>query len=291
MPPISPDADQPQRLPASETTQTDPKGAGDSLWAHSFRLRDHHSVAVAKRPGELWRLGDAYCARLFRAYADTVPAEADLVCYWVVQAQQQIAAGFCSRAGLVTTNSIRGGANRRVLEPIAAQGAISDAWSDEPWTLDGAAVRVSLICWGSGPAAMPTLNGVAVPAIHADLTAGAANLTTARRLKENAGAAFQGSKKVGPFEVSGEIARRWLMQPSNANGRSNQAVLRPSWIGIDVARRARDQWITDFTGFGEAEAAYFAGPYAHVVENVYIGAMGRAGNSLIISKKVLLIPA
>ena len=85
------------------------------------------------------------------------------MCYWVVRAQQQIAAGLCSRAGLVTTNSIRGGANRRVLEPIAAQGAISDAWDDEPWTLDGAAVRVSLICWGTGPAAMSTLNGMAVP--------------------------------------------------------------------------------------------------------------------------------
>jgi hypothetical protein len=30
-------------------------------------------------------LGDAYCARLFAAYADQVPAEADLVCYWVAR--------------------------------------------------------------------------------------------------------------------------------------------------------------------------------------------------------------
>ena len=72
-------------------------------------------------------LGDAYCERLFRAYADTVPAEADLVCYWVVRAQQQIAAGLCSRAGLVTTNSIRGGANRRVPHrvPYRMPGATS----------------------------------------------------------------------------------------------------------------------------------------------------------------------
>lgn len=43
--------------------------------------------------------------------------------------------------GLVATNSIRGGANRMVLEPIAEAGAIIEAWSDEPWTIDGAAVR------------------------------------------------------------------------------------------------------------------------------------------------------
>ncbi len=213
-------------------------------------------------------LGDAYCARLFVAYADQVPAEADLVCYWVARAQQAVVDGALSGAGLVTTNSIRGGANRRVLEPIAQARAISTAWADEPWTLDGAAVRVSLICWGRGPAPAPMLDGVAVPAIHANLTAGAANLTTARRLPENAGVAFQGSKKVGPFEVPGSVARQWLQLPSNPNGRPNSDVLRPSWIGIDVARRRRDAWIIDYTGLQQTEAAYFAFPYAHVVEHV-----------------------
>ena len=213
-------------------------------------------------------LGDAYCVRLFAAYAGQVPAEADLVCYWVVRAQQVIAAGELARAGLVTTNSIRGGANRRVLEPMAQAGAISTAWGDEPWTLDGAAVRVSLVCWGRDPAPAPVLNGMRVSAIHADLTAGASNLTTARRLSENAGVAFQGSKKVGRFEVPGSVARQWLQLPSNPNGRPNSDVLTPCWIGIDVARRPRDEWIIDFTGLSQAEAAYFAAPYTYVVEHV-----------------------
>jgi len=125
-------------------------------------------------------LGDAYCARLFAAYIGQVPAEADLVCYWVARAQQDITAGRRARAGLVTTNSIRGGANRRVLEPIAKAGAISTAWADEPWTLDGAAVRVSLVCWQRDRALAPALDGVSVPAIHADLTAGGADVTTAK---------------------------------------------------------------------------------------------------------------
>ena len=213
-------------------------------------------------------LGDAYCARLFAAYAGQVPAEADLVCYWFARAQAAIAAGTVARAGLVATNSIRGGANRRVLDPLAQAGAITDAWGDEPWTLDGAAVRVSLVCWGRDRAASSTLDGAAVPAIHADLTAGAADLTMARKLAENTGVAFQGSKKVGPFEVSGEVARRWLLEPSNPNGRPNTDVLRPSWIGIDVARRSRDIWIVDFTGLTQSQAAFYVSPYAYVVQHV-----------------------
>jgi type II restriction/modification system DNA methylase subunit YeeA len=214
-------------------------------------------------------LGDAYCARLFAAYAGQVPAEADLVCYWVARAQEAIAAGKLSGAGLVTTNSIRGGANRRVLEPMAQAGAISTAWADEPWTLDGAAVRVSLVCWGHDRVPAPMLNGVAVPAIHADLTAGAANLTTARRLSENAGVAFMGDTKGGAFDVPGEVARQWLLLPSNANGRPNADVLRPWANGMDVTRRPSDTWIIDFGWtMTEAEAAYYAAPYAHVAQHV-----------------------
>jgi type II restriction/modification system DNA methylase subunit YeeA len=214
-------------------------------------------------------LGDAYCARLFAAYADQVPAEADLVCYWVARAQRAVVAGDLSGAGLVTTNSIRGGANRRVLEPIAQVGAISTAWADEPWTLDGASVRVSLVCWGRSPAPAPMLDGVTVLAIHADLTAGAANLTTARRLPENAGVAFMGDTKGGAFDVPGELARQWLLLPSNANGRPNADVLRPWANGMDVARRPSDTWIIDFGWtMTEAVAAYYAAPYSHIAHHV-----------------------
>lgn len=214
-------------------------------------------------------LGDAYCARLFAAYAGQVPAEADLVCYWVARAQQAIAAGELAGAGLVTTNSIRGGANRRVLEPMAQAGAISTAWADEPWTLDGAAVRVSLVCWERDRAPAPMLDGVAVPAIHADLTAGATNLTTARRLPENAGVAFMGDTKGGAFDVPGDLARTWLTMPSNANGRPNADVLRPWANGMDVTRRPSDTWIIDFGwAMMEADAAYYAAPYAHVAQHV-----------------------
>ena len=82
--------------------------------------------------GKLLRtvLGDNYVDRLFGAYAGRVPAEADLVVYWFAKARQQLSSlsapgggeGKAKRAGLVATNSIRGGANRRVLDRLAMRG-------------------------------------------------------------------------------------------------------------------------------------------------------------------------
>ncbi len=214
-------------------------------------------------------LGDSYCDRLFAAYEGQVPAEADLVCYWFARAQGAVADGRTERVGMVATNSIRGGANRRVLETIAQAGAITTAWSDEAWTLDGAAVRVSLVCWGRARAIAPVLDGVEVPEIHSDLTAGKANLTTARRLPENVGVVFMGDTKGGAFDVPGDLARQWLKLPVNANGRPNADVLRRWANGMDIARRPSDTWIIDFGWtMSESDAAYYAAPFAHVVEHV-----------------------
>ena len=91
-------------------------------------------------------LGEDYVSRIFATYAGRVPATADLVCYWFEKAGRQIACGKAKRAGLVATNSIRGGANRRALRAATDNRRIFEAWSDEPWVIDGAAVRVSLVC-------------------------------------------------------------------------------------------------------------------------------------------------
>ncbi len=214
-------------------------------------------------------LGDDYCDRLFAAYAGKVPAEADLVCYWFAQAEDAVLADDGERVGFVATNSIRGGANRRVLEPIANRGAITAAWADEPWVLDGAAVRVSLVCWSPEVASTPMLDGKSVLRVHADLTASAANLTAAGRLAANAGVAFMGDTKGGAFDIPGELARKWLSLPTNANGRPNSDVLRPWANGMDVTRRSSDKWIIDFGwAMKEAEASFFSGPFAHVFEQV-----------------------
>ena len=162
-------------------------------------------------------LGEDYVSRMFETYAGRVPAEADLVCYWFEKAGQQIASGKANRAGLVATNSIRGGANRRALGAATNNRRIFDAWSNEPWVIDGAAVRVSLVCFsgaGDESVAGSRLDGAAVDEIYTDLTARrdgvGVDLTKARRLAQNAGVAFMGDTKGGPFNISGDRARNWL---------------------------------------------------------------------------------
>jgi type II restriction/modification system DNA methylase subunit YeeA len=213
-------------------------------------------------------LGAAYVGNLRRAYEGRVPGGADLVCYWFEKGREALEAGDTERVGLVSTNSIRGGANRHVLDRICEGGVIYEALSCEPWTLDGAAVRVSLVCFAATSPGACMLNGATVPAIHSDLTSGAADLTLARPLAENAGVAVQGPTKGGKFEVDGATARKWLREPPNANGGTNSDVLKPWCSGDDVTGRWRDKWLIDFHEMPEAEAAYYSAPYTHVVNEV-----------------------
>lgn len=213
-------------------------------------------------------LGEAYTERLRAAFADRLPGGVDLVCYWFELAREAIAAGRTSYAALVATQSIRKGASRVVLDRIQKDATIFEAWSDEPWTVEGADVRVSLVAFARGYRGSVRVDGHAVPSIHADLSSGAANVTTARRLRENAGLCFQGPVKVGPFDIAGQTARNWLQLPLNANGRPNADVVRPLANALDIVRRPMDSWIVDFADRAEADAAYFAEPFAHVVREV-----------------------
>ncbi len=90
--------------------------------------------------GKLLRrnLGDEYVDALFKVWDERVPREADLCCYWFESARRQIETGKCRRAGLLATQGIRGGANRKVLEQIKTTGDIFFAESDRDWILDGA---------------------------------------------------------------------------------------------------------------------------------------------------------
>ena len=138
-------------------------------------------------------LGEGYTTALRKAW-DSVPGGADLVCYWFAKAWDQIQAGNLTRAGLVSTNSIRGGANRAVLKPIVEGGRIFEAWSDEEWTVDGAAVRVSMVCFDSekgGPARR--LDGAEVAEVFSDLSATVAtDISKAEKLTENKAVSFIG---------------------------------------------------------------------------------------------------
>ena len=215
-------------------------------------------------------LGDDYAEVLPQVYAEWVRGKSDLVCYWFAKAGQLVAEGHVQRAGLVATNSVRGGTNRSVLDRIVQRGAIFDAWSDEPWVIDGANVRVSLICFtGKDEGLAAHLDGKDTTRINADLTAGTLDLTRTRALRQNRGVSFEGDIKRGAFDISGDLAREWLGLPSNPNGRPNADVLSP-WInGMDLTRRPSGKWIIDFgEEMSEAAAAFYEAPFAHIAEHV-----------------------
>lgn len=209
-------------------------------------------------------LGDTYVDTLFRLYEGCVPHEADLVTYWFERARALVERGQVRRIGLLATQSIRAGANRKVLERIKSTGDIFLAWSDRPWILDGAAVRVSMVGFDDGSECERTLDGAEVPSINANLTADA-DVTRARRLSENMSLTFMGTTKGGAFDLSPEQARWMLDAPMNAQGHPNADVVRP-WInGSDVASRPRGMFIIDFgVDTSEAEATLYDLPFKYV---------------------------
>ena len=220
--------------------------------------------------GKLLRsnLGDEYVAAMFNAYKGRVPAEADIVCYWFENARASLEKGHTKRAGLLATQGIRGGANRRVLQRIKESGDIFLAWSDHPWMLEGAAVHVSIVGFDDGSEANRELDGAAVGSINANLMTGV-DLTKVQRLSENASVSFIGDMKKGKFEISGETACRMLGDLGNPNGKPNSDVVRPWANGLDVTRRWRNMWIIDFDiSIPESEAAQYEMPFEYIEREV-----------------------
>ncbi|PKN78753.1 MAG: class I SAM-dependent DNA methyltransferase [Chloroflexi bacterium HGW-Chloroflexi-9] len=213
-------------------------------------------------------LGDAYVEALFETWSDQVPPFSDLVCYWHEKAREQIDTGKSKRAGLLATNSIRGGVNRRVLERIKETGDIFMAWSDEPWIVEGAAVRVSIIGQDAGVEANAALNGRLVGEINPDLTA-SADLTKAAQLIENTGVCFMGPSPKGPFDITRDIAEDMLRTHGNPNGRPNSDVVRPVVSGTDLVRRSRDLWTIDFGLKTEQSAAQYEKPFEYAKAHVF----------------------
>ena len=215
-------------------------------------------------------LGDADAGALPAVYADWVGGKPDLVCYWFAKAGRLVAEGQVQRVGLVATNSIRDGTNRFVLSRILEQGVIFEAWSDEPWIVEGADVRVSLICFASSDEGLTAcLDGEDTSRINADLTAGSLDFTQVASLRMNTGVAFQGDIKRGPFDIPGDLAREWLELPANPNGRTNADVLRPWTNAMDLTRRSRGKWIIDFGDeMSEAEAALYEVPFTYALEHI-----------------------
>ncbi|WP_372826449.1 class I SAM-dependent DNA methyltransferase [Polaromonas sp.] len=208
-------------------------------------------------------LGDAYFEALASVFKGRVPGGADLVCYWFDKARIAIQTQGLGAAGLVATQSIRAGSNRAVLSAICEATKIYAAWSDESWVNEGAAVRVSLICFGHADQES-MLDGRVVSRIGADLSdVAGADITQAGSLVENKNVSFEGAQKNGPFDIEGQIARSWLRLP-NPHSRSNTLVLKPYLNAAEVTGRRADSWMIDFHGYSEGEAELFDAPFTYV---------------------------
>jgi hypothetical protein len=213
-------------------------------------------------------LGDAYVAALWQTYAGEVPPFADLVCYWFEKARAQLEGTNVQRVGLLATNSIRGGANRKVLERIKETGTIFFAWSDRDWVLDGAAVNVSLVGFSNDVGEVIFLDGASVAAINADLTA-AVDLSKALRLHENQGISFQGASAKSPLDIDAPVARSFLEAPVNNNGRPNSDVVRPVVGALELVRGRGTNWTIDFGLMSLQEAEQYTLPFEYARQNVY----------------------
>lgn len=214
-------------------------------------------------------LGDSYLAEIWGVYENRVPRFADLVCYFFERARTAIEHGGTKRVGLLATNSVRHGVNRIVLDRIKQTGDIFMAWADEPWVLDGAAVRISIVCFDDGTETNRHLDGQTVTVINADLT-GSIDLTAVETLPQNLGISFQGDIKGGPFEITNEVARELLAAPTNPNGRPNKDVVVP-WINaVDLTQRSKGMWIIDFGSDLSLEAAaMYEAPFEYVKQHVW----------------------
>ncbi len=189
--------------------------------------------------------GSKYTKSIRFLYKNRVPDAADLVTFWFERARGQIKQGNAKRAGLIATQNIRGEASRPVLDQIQIDCNIFMAWSDRPWVLDGAAVRVSIVGFDDGTETMMILDGIPVQNINSNLSTGL-DLAQATSLKENEALGFMGIIRNGPFELSEQEAKLMLATQNKNSAYSNSQVIK-RWIrGLDLTDRPKNTWIIDF---------------------------------------------
>ena len=213
-------------------------------------------------------LSDAYVNGLFHCFGERVSRGSDLCCYWFEKARELIQQKKCSRAGLLATQGIRGGANREVLKRIKETGEIFFARSDTEWVLAGANVHVSMVGFDDGSAKGRTLDGREVTEINANLTAHA-DTTEAALLKGNERICFMGPSPKAPFDIPEATAAPMLRESANAYSVANSDVVRPVESAIDLVQKNRRVWTLDFGSLSFESAVRYEKPFAYVKEHVF----------------------
>ena len=244
---------------------SDPNKPHEPEWpAADFIVGNPPFLGDKKLRGEL---GNEYVDALRRLYDGRVPGGAELVTYWFEKARKQIELGECKRAGLLATQSIRGGNNRKVLDRIKKTGDIFFAESDRDWILDGANVHISMVGFDDGQETDKTLDGQTVEAIHSNLSA-SANVTKAIPLAANSNIGFIGSCKGGPFDIGEVEAISLLTANGNPNGRPNSDLVRPVVNTNDLVSQRQQRWIVDTQDLSLDSASRYTKPFSIIAERV-----------------------
>jgi type II restriction/modification system DNA methylase subunit YeeA len=245
---------------------SDPKHPKEPEWPTAeFIVGNPPFLGDKKMRGEL---GHEYVEALRKFYAERLPGQSDVCCYWFEKARAEIECGKCRRAGLLATQGIRGGGNRRSLERIKETGDIFWALSDHDWVLEGAHVHVSMVGFDNGANSEPKeLDGRPVLAINSNLTSGA-QIVTAAVLSMNQGISFLGSCKGGSFDIDEDEALLLLSARGNPNHRPNSDVLRPLQNSKDILQSRITRWIIDNADLTLEQASLYEEPHRIVLERV-----------------------
>lgn len=207
------------------------------------------------------RLGDGYVDAVRHAY-HTIPASVDYVMYWWAISAEKLATKKIRAFGLVSSNSIADGFNRKVISaalnaktPISINFAIKD----HPWpdSIEAADVRVAMTSCVLGKRKgtlirltneheikdilanleYDSVYGTISPSISVGVDADAL-----KRLISNEKISFQGMIPSGDgFRVDASLASRYRQY-------TDDALLKPYYIGEDVTDRPRAEFIIDFFG-------------------------------------------
>ena len=168
-----------------------------------------------------------------------LPASADLCCYWFEKARRRSRRG--SAAGRPAGHQgIRGGANRMVLSSGSRRAATSS--SPRVTALDPGRgyVHVSMVGFDGGQEERRELDGVDVPANHADLTSNVDTTLAVPLRAENANRCSRGSQQRGPFDIDerereSAASLHWRIQTV----RPNSDVVVPSVNGAALTPTSR----------------------------------------------------
>jgi hypothetical protein len=251
----------PSPLPRGERGQNGVTQTVEATWPRADAVIGNPPFLGSRKL--LRELGTQYVTKLRSVYVGKVPDGADFVMFWFYKCAAAIQTENLTTFGLVATQSIRSGQSATVLAAALQYVAVFDAWSDEPWVVDGAAVRVSIVCACSHKSdnSQRHLNGEEVGGTISERLS-LSNSNDAHTLAENRRVAFQGLIPLGPFDVEGNVARRWL-RAANPHGISNACVLTPIRNGNELTKlRMEDSWLLSFPDARE-KANLFEAPWQH----------------------------